>query len=135
MDVVVIAEEEEEEEEEEKLKNSQGLARLRFSKEVEQADIDEAIRLMYESKKSLYEEVEGGHRYDHHAAAAAASSSSAAAVFCSCHYPCPCPLPRRFLVSLLPPSHRHAELTIPSPPSLTWPRTWRSQLERATRSA
>ncbi|EKX47330.1 minichromosome maintenance protein 7 [Guillardia theta CCMP2712] len=47
------------------LRLSQGLARLRFSKEVEQADIDEAIRLMYESKKSLYEEVEGGHRaYD-----------------------------------------------------------------------
>lgn len=34
----------------------QSLARLRFSPEVQQSDVDEAIRLMYESKRSLYDE-------------------------------------------------------------------------------
>lgn len=38
------------------LRLSQALARLRFSDEVEQSDVDEALRLMKMSKASLYEE-------------------------------------------------------------------------------
>jgi hypothetical protein len=40
-------------------------ARLRFSEEVQQSDVDEGIRLMYESKRSLYEEANPAQRsYD-----------------------------------------------------------------------
>mmetsp|Transcript_4394 Transcript_4394/g.10636 ORF Transcript_4394/g.10636 Transcript_4394/m.10636 type:complete len:725 (+) Transcript_4394:93-2267(+) len=47
------------------LRLSQALARLRFGKEVVQADVDEAIRLMYESKRSIYDDADIQHRaYD-----------------------------------------------------------------------
>ncbi len=40
-------------------------ARLRFSEEVQQSDVDEGIRLMYESKRSLYDEANPSQRsYD-----------------------------------------------------------------------
>ena len=40
-------------------------ARLRFSEEVQQSDVDEGIRLMYESKRTLYEEASPAQRaYD-----------------------------------------------------------------------
>jgi len=38
------------------LRLAQSLARLRFSPEVQQSDVDEGIRLMFESKRSLYDE-------------------------------------------------------------------------------
>eukprot|EP00290_Baffinella_frigidus_P006125 CAMPEP_0180133258 /NCGR_PEP_ID=MMETSP0986-20121125/9440_1 /TAXON_ID=697907 /ORGANISM="non described non described, Strain CCMP2293" /LENGTH=721 /DNA_ID=CAMNT_0022073355 /DNA_START=88 /DNA_END=2253 /DNA_ORIENTATION=- len=47
------------------LRLSQALARLRFAQEVASADVDEAIRLMYESKRSLFDEAVPGQRsYD-----------------------------------------------------------------------
>ena len=37
------------------LRLGQALARIRFSDEISQADVDEAMRLMHSSKASLYE--------------------------------------------------------------------------------
>jgi DNA replication licensing factor MCM7 len=37
----------------------QALARIRFSDEISQADVDEAMRLMHSSKASLYEPTQG----------------------------------------------------------------------------
>jgi len=44
------------------LRLAQALARLRFSPEVQQSDVDEGIRLMYESKRSLYDETSPSQR-------------------------------------------------------------------------
>jgi len=41
------------------LRLSQALARIRFSDEISQADVDEAMRLMHSSKASLYEPTQG----------------------------------------------------------------------------
>ncbi|KAI1794704.1 MCM-domain-containing protein [Ganoderma leucocontextum] len=46
------------------LRLSQALARLRFADSVMQADVDEALRLMEVSKKSLVEDDEEGHNHD-----------------------------------------------------------------------
>ena len=46
------------------LRLSQALARLRFSEEVEQTDVDEALRLMKMSKASLYDESDPEHVQD-----------------------------------------------------------------------
>lgn len=46
------------------LRLSQALARLRFSDEIAQRDIEEAIRLMYKSKSSLYDERQRKKRTD-----------------------------------------------------------------------
>ena len=46
------------------LRLSQALARLRFSETVQRADVDEALRLMDVSKKSLADEDEDAHEHD-----------------------------------------------------------------------
>ncbi len=46
------------------LRLAQALARLRFSNEVAHADVDEALRLMEVSKRSLVEDEDEGHDHD-----------------------------------------------------------------------
>jgi hypothetical protein len=46
------------------LRLSQALARLRWAEEVEEADVEEALRLMSVSKESLYDEENEGHEGD-----------------------------------------------------------------------